>query len=255
MTAFEWIAIVGAGAWLPHIGLWLYRFFLKPTLRLKVGPAEVGYSSLGPVLAFDCAFSVHKKDAVIDIMEAIITHSKGQQIHLRWKTLFEIFSQVTTQSGDTAEYSKQSPALLLKVGTKSSIALRISFQNPEIERAKTKLANALVDEDNRLRKVAGYTPENTVESKPFNDLLNLYDNQFPWQEGHYDVSIKTTLYGLKNPTTTELTFALTEDDIEQLKSNLRTIEASMTDILVEPDPNKRPTRSWKWANPQLVERT
>lgn len=255
MTAFEWIAIVGAGAWLPHIGLWLYRFFVRPTLRLKLGPAEVGYSSLGPVLAFDCAFSVHRKDAVIEIMEVVITHSKGQQIHLRWKTLFETFSQVTTQSGESAEYSKQSPALILKVSTKSFVALRISFQNPEIELEKAKLVKALVDEDNRLRKVTGYKAENTVQSKPFDDLLKLYDSQFPWQEGHYDVSIKTTLYGLKNPTTTELTFTLTADDIERLKSNLPTIEAFMTDLVVEPDPNKRPLRSWKWANPQLVERT
>ena len=67
MTAFEVIAILGALAWLPHIVTWVYRFFLKPKLRLKVGPAEVSYNSLGPVLTFDCAFSVHKKDAVIEI--------------------------------------------------------------------------------------------------------------------------------------------------------------------------------------------
>ena len=117
MTAFDWIAIVGAAAWVPQLVGWIVRRLATPRIRVIPGRSpEIGYTSFGPIFNLPCAISVARKDAIVERITATVTHQNGQSTEFRWTSLSETFSQVRSAEGLT-EVGRNQPAVALKVST------------------------------------------------------------------------------------------------------------------------------------------
>src|SRR5437867_4178650 len=95
MTPLDWVAIVGAAAWIPQVLGWAARKLTEPSLRLVTGIApEIGYTSFGPIFNLTCAISAERKDAIIERVSCTLEHERGQRLRLSWARLSETFSQI-----------------------------------------------------------------------------------------------------------------------------------------------------------------
>lgn len=249
MTAIEWAAIIGAAAWLPHIGTLVVRWLTKPRVKLIPGPQpEIGYTALGPILNFTSALSAERKDAVIESITLEATHERGQVTRFAWSTLNETFSQIRGPEG-TAEVTRNQPAIALKVSTLALVEKLIGYQDPEFQENGRALISALGNQNDYLKKTDPDPAKATLRSKQFLDLIEYYQRGFPWQEGRYTVVVTMRLAGVKAPATEHLTFELTPADIDRLKLNLEEIERYLRDT-VDP-PEEEPHYKWNWINPRL----
>ena len=120
MTSAEIIAYIGAAAWLPQIGKWIYNSVAKSKLKIVSAPTvEIGYSTFGPIVNLTVAISVECRDALIEKITLKATHKKGEERHLTWKWLNGKQHQIQSATDAIAEVSKNQPAVALKVSTLS----------------------------------------------------------------------------------------------------------------------------------------
>lgn len=118
MTPTEIAAYIGALAWLPQIWSWIYGKVVKPKLRIScASTAEVGYSTLGPIVNVDVSISTENRDALIEKISLNITHEKGEVRTLTWKSLGETPQEVRSATGEvTSSWTRTQPATALRVG-------------------------------------------------------------------------------------------------------------------------------------------
>src|SRR5258706_5590049 len=130
MTPAEWAAFVGAAAWLPQIGQWLYGWLARPALRISSGPTiELGYqNNYGQIDNPSLAISTSRKDAVIERMTVEVRHEQGDTHLLTWVALNESFSEIRNPSGETLEVAKNQAAIALKISTLGLTEKKVLFQ-------------------------------------------------------------------------------------------------------------------------------
>lgn len=253
MTTFEWIAIIGAAAWIPHVLTWLYHWLVKPELTLVVATRpEIGYSTYGPVLNLNCAISAARKSALIEKITVILTHQRGQSCELTWVTLNETLSQARSTSGEVAEYTKSQVAIALKVDTSTLAEKLIGFNDLNFLTEKDKLVNKLVDVDNHLRKMEdGERISKLLRSKELSDVFSHYEKSMYWQEGNYTARVLIHISGLAEPFEKHLSFTLSADDIERISKNIDVVINILSETVHEIDKEKRSPEHWNWANPPI----
>jgi hypothetical protein len=251
LGAYEWIAIIGAAAWVPQIGAWLVRWLTNPKVKLIPGPQpEIGYTALGPILNLTCALSASNKDAVIEGIALEVRHERGQFIRFTWATLNETFSQIRGPEG-TAEVSRNQPAIALKVSTLALVEKLIGFQVTEFQEHGRKLISALVDRNNFLRKTEGDPGPATARSKEMSDLAEYYRRSMPWQQGKYTAAVRIQIAGVRNPAVEQFTFELNANDIDRLSQNWDEIERYFRETYAPPTEMDRVEYRWQWINPRL----
>jgi hypothetical protein len=252
MTAFDWIAIVGAAAWVPQVLGWAARHLVTPRLRvIPVRAPEIGYTSLGPIFNLPCAISAERKDAVIERVSATITHQNGQSTSFRWTTLNETLSQLRNQEGLT-EVGKNQTAVALKVSTLVLTEKQIGMQERSFEEDSRQLMTALGDEQDHLKNIEPVAyPQLTLKSKQFGDLIAFANKRFVWQEGRYSVRLELRLVGVKNPTVQMFSFTLNALEVNRLRQNLEEIERYVRELIQPPLEGQASPYRWNWAYPPL----
>ena len=252
MSPFEWAAVFGAAAWVPHVVSWAVRLFAQPKVRVIAGRnPEVGYTSLGPIFNLTCAISASRKDAVIERLVATVTHERGQSIVFQWVTLNETLSQVRGPDGVT-EVGKNQPAVALKVSTLVLTEKQIGMQAPSFEEERNVILNALVEQQSHLKKTEPEGWKDLVtKSKELADLVELYRRSQPWQIGQYSVRLTLHLAGVRKPTEQAFHFRLTANDVERLEQNIPEITRNVADAVVPPEDGE-PSYSWNWIYPPFA---
>ena len=115
-------------------------------------------------------------------MEIALRHEKGQSTTLSWTTLNETFSQIrSVVTGETAEVSKNQPAVALKVGTQLLVEKLIGFQDFKFQKRANDLINAHIEIHNHLKKIRpdAYQAE-TLQSKEFADVVDFFKKNIFW---------------------------------------------------------------------------
>lgn len=249
MTAFDWIAIVGAASWVPQVTRWVARKFTKPKVRVIPARApEIGYTSLGPIFNLPCAISADRKDAVIERITARVTHERGEVTEFYWTSLNETFSQVRSAEG-VAEVTKNQPAVALKVSTLVLTEKQIGMQERAFDQEWRVLMSELTDLHNHLKRTQPQDYQNlTLKSKQFADLMAFAKKRFVWQEGRYTVALELRLAGVKDATVERFQFTLTKNDVERLYQNLDEIERYVHDLIQPPVGGSHADR-WNWSYP------
>ena len=100
MTPTEIVAYIGAAAWLPQVGKWVYDLWARPTLRIV--PAQkiaLTHNNLGPTVLLTASLSTEKRDALIEGAAFEISHEMGEKRHLVWVVVSEFGQQMTAPTG------------------------------------------------------------------------------------------------------------------------------------------------------------
>lgn len=251
-TTSEIIGIIGAAAWLPQIGGWIYSAFSRPKIDLVPAPLpQVGYTCLGPIFNLTCAISASRKDAIISKMTANLRHETGRTLAFSWKTLNETFSNIRSTTGETAEVTKNQPAVALKVSTLALSEKMVGFQDQGFQNETMKLFIAVDEQKAYLDKTDSNAKESILKSKQFFDLIDYFKRNCVWQEGRYDVLLKITIIGVKTPAEANFFFVLSKADATRLDENVQYIQEHFIDRLNPP--LKLPKDyAWHWANPAIT---
>lgn len=253
MTPLDWVAIVGAAAWLPQIGTWIYRVAVRSQIRLIPGGIpEVGYTSFGPIFNLTCSLSASRKDAVIQKMTAEIRHENGDGRLLTWKFLNENVSQIRSASGERADVSRNQPAIAIKVSTSLLTQTMIGFQDDAFSERRRGLENTLNAAMNHYRRVDATTAgDATLKSKEYADYIDAFRrNQF-WKQGRYTATIAIYLVDSGKPTLKSLSFELTADDADRLGDNFNTIGRTAAEIAQGLPLDQRIPEIYAWVNPRI----
>jgi hypothetical protein len=256
MKLVEIAAIIGAAAWIPQIVSWIYKKYSKPVLRLILGPKlELGYTAYGPIINFTCSISSQKKDALIEKITLKVTHEKGDTRLLTWKFLNEIQQQIRSYTGETAEVSKNQPAIALKVPTITLVEKIIGFQDLDFEEKFKIKVDKVVETYNFLKadNAIADAKKKLISAKEYKDLLEFFGNSMYWQEGNYFIDLNIKEVTLKKPFIEKFKFQLSKIDIQSLNHNKTCLEKVLPvllDLSVEKD-QKPELPPWNWVNPTV----
>ena len=248
MTVFDWVAIAGALAWVPTI----YSHFVKPKLQMFPDSLpEIGYHALGPMFNLKFALSASRKDAIIERMTAEIRHERGDFRILTWALLSETMSQVKSTSGDSAEVSKNQPALALKVSTSLLVEKLVGFQDKELQAEARTLGTALDALVIRHRKLQNAQPAQIQGTKEYQDYIDFFKQRQFWKPGRYTVVVRAYLAGKREPASFARSFSISPDDADRLSNNLSGIIRQADEILADIPVGARTPDVWAWVNPSL----
>lgn len=153
MKPEEIAAYIGAAAWLPQIATWFYQKYVQSSVRILPNQyAEVGFTSLGPIFNLQMAFSVDKKDIIIDGMELVLRHDDGDIRTLRWAGLGETFSEITNSEGKKQIISRDQSPIAIKIGTQSLLEKFVRFQESNYHESDRPLIQSLIAHFNYLKQ-------------------------------------------------------------------------------------------------------
>jgi hypothetical protein len=249
MDLVEIAALVGAAAWLPQIGQWIYRLVTRSKVVLvPVRNFEVGFSPFGPMLNLRAAIGAERKDATITLATASLRHERGRAINLHWTSFTETFSQMRDKSGETTEIEREQVATALRISTAILTEKFIRFQDVEFQNEALKQlndSNALKD---RLSSAEGFG-STMIASKEFTSLIGHYRHGFCWEAGMYELVINLHLLGVSKPAVARMTFALDPRMVDRLRENLELVERGFRSQLAD---EEVPTGvQYYWATPLL----
>jgi len=247
------LALVGAAAWLPQVGSWVYSIFSKPTLRfVPEDTTEIGYTFYGPILNQAFAISTSRKDALIERISLSIIHEKGEQHDFHWKFLDEKGAEITSATGERAEFRKNQPAVALKISVLGLAEKKIGFQDLEYQGELISRVNDLQAQQDHLEKTKKETwKEETIKTKEFSDVLDFIKNKFYWKEGKYKVILWAYETSLKKPHVENFEFQLSKKHGETLQMNIKETQEHFKNIILYKGEglDKRPQVFWRWVNP------
>lgn len=253
MTPSEIAAYIGASAWLPQIGGWIYRLFAKPkVLILTESAAELGFTSYGPIFNLRIAFSASRKDAIIDNLEVVIRHQNGDTHIFRWVGYTEAVSQITDASGVKQHVEKDQSAIALKITTTQLLEKHVKFQDKAFREEIMIFGSSAIEELNYLRKTDPNYRDTALKSKKFSDLIDVYRKHFWWKEGKYTFRFKCSSPNRTTLTDETFAFELRKDDIEALEQNIPLLKTEYENLLKGDLPEYKQQRVfWNWRNPVI----
>ncbi len=252
MDTFEILAIIGALAWIYPLAVWIKNILSKIELEiLNHKQLEVGYTSNGPILNIDLAFSSSNKDAFIKKVYINLEHENKENLELTWEWFEEVFFEMDIPDSGTVPYRKNQKAIAIKVPTGTLIEKKIGFQSQ-----KYKAEYSKVFSDTNQKQINITKNQQNIDqlktSNEYNDFQNLFKKHFPWKMGKYQGEIKVEIAERKEIFQQGFTFELTTLDIQNLESNIHTCQKLVEIHFVTPDPEYQAI--WKWANPFDLEK-
>ncbi|MHC4620302.1 MAG: hypothetical protein ACYTEQ_21345 [Planctomycetota bacterium] len=253
MEATTLIAVVGAAAWVPQIISWVNSWLAKPRLRFVPGEVtEIGYNALGPIFNHNFAISTSRKDALVERIRAVVVHESGARHEFHWRFLSERGAEFTSTSGEVGEFTKNQPAIALKISILGLTEKKIGFQDLAHQQNLVRLLGKQREKQGYLEKtgVANYR-ELLVGSEEFLNVLDYVKRAFYWREGKYDVGLYVYEASLRKPHVEQYRFALSRSEVEQLEKNIEATQEHLKDVVLYAGKKGEewPRRFWNWANP------
>lgn len=251
MNTGDIVAYIGAAAWLPQIFQLFYRFFTKPKLKIYVNNvAEVSYTSFGPIFNIRMSLLSEKKPLLLENLTLEIKHSDGDTHILQWIGITEVHSEISDQNGNKQYITKDLPPIALKLSQDLLNEKLIKFQEPKFHKQDQALQNEV---NSHLSFLINKNPDNyiqaIIESSQKHNLINFRENYFWWKKGTYSVFLKAESSESFNYNNNEITFTLSQTDIDIMKYNFNNNKQYVDDLLGQ---NGNPeTIRWNWLYPKI----
>lgn len=251
MKPEEIAAYVGAAAWLPQIGSWLYGKYITPRVTILPNRSvEIGFTTFGPIMNLSMAFSSDRRDAVVTAFDASIVHQDGDQHVLRWAGMSETFSEITDSTGKKQTVSKDQTPIAFKIGTDILLEKYVRFQEPKFSQEINKYINSLVTHSKFLKETEKDFVQKTLQSKEFRDLVKAHKESFWWKAGKYIVHFNMGSHKKLVLEDQSFYFILSQLDIDELRRNLDMIEHEFTNTIKSNLPEyKIEQLTWNWRYP------
>ena len=143
MDLFEILAIIGAFAWVYPMAIWMNKLFTKTQVEiLNHKELEIGFTSHGPIVNLNMAFSAEHKDAFIKKVQLTIRHEKNETSVFHWEWFEEILLEMDIPESGIIPYKKNQKAIAIKVPTETLTEKKVGFQNKKFKEEYSKLFSA-----------------------------------------------------------------------------------------------------------------
>ena len=238
-------AIVGAGAWAPHIWRLCQR---RKVSVIPGGNVELGFTGLGPVVMVTMAFRTQNRDALVDGVRLTMRHDDGQCADFECKMLIETpgetFSTVGDASGHQLHQRRQFVVAI--VLTPTAVAERRAW----CQKAGLQARIDSVTED-YLKLVRASHPADSaaiaavVASTQGQAIRELADREFFWNAGEYTVDVAASVAELRRPVRARFKFAIDQTVQSILRGNLAGIDWELRRLAGEPDFQGK-NYNWQW---------
>jgi hypothetical protein len=246
------IAILGALAWTPHLITLIKNYFTKPKVRIITSrSAEIGFTSLGPILNLHLAFSVEHKDVVVSDLKIRLKHSSGEERIFEWQGIKQSVGTMTTPDAGSMPFEKEHSVLAIKLNQAQIEERFIRFQDVAFITSKKKYLNDATKKIAYLKAESKYDANKFLREQEMTELYSFNKHAFPWKEGEYIASIE-----IESPEEFILAdnvrnFTLSSVDIEELSKNKDMLEMDYKRMLVAQKEGD-PEIAWQWRSAILI---
>jgi hypothetical protein len=246
------IAILGALAWTPHLITLIKNYLTKPKVRIITSrSAEIGFTSLGPILNLHLAFSVEHKDVVVSDLKIRLKHSSGEERIFEWQGIKQSVGTMTTPDAGSMPFEKEHSVLAIKLNQAQIEERFIRFQDVAFITSKKKYENDAIKKIAYLKAERKYDADEFLREQEMTELYSFNKHAFPWKEGEYIASIE-----IESPEEFILAdnvrnFSLSSVDIEELSKNKDMIEMDYKRMLVAQKEGD-PEIAWQWRSAMLI---
>lgn len=219
-------AFVGAAAWAPQIGTWVYKLYRKPkVVIIPESRAELGYTTLGPIFNIRLAVSADLRDVLLDSFSIKVRHESGDTKTFRWQGTKETLNQVRDSSGILQTVERDEAGIALKVRPDQLVDKFFRFQDPQfaavagplIEEVRT-LHDFLLSKDVNVR-------DELMGSDKLKALMRTCRSNFNWRPGKYVAEFRCRpIHDVIRQEAAQFEFELTPQNIEKLQANSNLFE-------------------------------
>ncbi|HEU4601213.1 MAG TPA: hypothetical protein VFS24_04555 [Steroidobacteraceae bacterium] len=253
MKLIDWIAVLGALAWLPHLIRLGHQFFTRPKLRIITGVApELGFTTYGPILNMRLAFVVEHKDLVISGMRILLRHESGPSHVFAWQGLTQTLGTLSNPQMGNMPFQKEANVLALKAKVADVDERFVRFQSVEFLSGKQPVE---AKASSRIMYLQRQGKEIDVEAllrcDEMTDLYAYIKRAFPWKQGSYSLSFEIDSPQSFSIVGDAYNFSLTQVDVEELEKNTAQVERDYRERFI-PRKEGEPALVWVWRYPKLV---
>lgn len=251
MKIIDWVAILGALAWSPHLFSLIKSYLTKPEVRIITQKiAEIGFTTYGPIFNMRIAFSVKNHDVVISNFRIKVTHESGEEKTYEWQGLKQQVMKMHTNDGPIP-YEKENSVLAIKLNQKEVEERIIQCQEISFIAGKRSIEDKALKRFSFDREQEGYDPLKFLKCQESIDVYNYIKHAFSWKAGKYKVVFELESPEAFNIVDNEYEFALMPMDIEELEKNKESIEQDYINSFVLNDNPAYKQVYWKWRNPSI----
>ncbi len=248
----EWLAIIGAFAWLPSIIDWINNWLTRP--RLSMIPdrlVEIGYTANGHIVNVRLAFTTEKKEALIRNVTLSLKHEKYDTHLFQWEWFEEELMQMETLDAGSIPYKKNQRAIAIKVLEDNLIEKKVGFHETEFKKSYDKKIKELRDVFH-IWMTQNKKMDDLRATNEYNAFQDLIKNSFSWRVGVYTATVKVFTDDLKNAAT-EITiqFSLTSLDLKRLERNIAETQEYTDNSFIVLNPDYKP--NWNWIYTEVHE--
>lgn len=252
MKLIDWVAVLGALAWTPHLLAMFKQWLTKSKIRVITHRnAEIGFTTHGPIFNIRLAFAVVHKDIVVSDLKIRLRHESGEEKIFEWQGITQQVGKMTTPDAGVMPFEKEQSVLAIKLNQKEIEERFIRCQEASFIASKQEYESKAVKKIEYLKAENKYEPMTFLREQEMTELYSFNKHAFPWKQGKYSVTIE-----IQSPEKFEIVdnnreFLLSHLDIEQLSKNKDLIEEDYKRMLLGTQEGEKEI-FWKWCNPVLV---
>ncbi|MFV7710364.1 hypothetical protein [Shewanella algae] len=251
MNIIDWIAILGALAWTPHLISLVKTYLIKPEVRIITQKiAEIGFTTYGPIFNIRIAFAVKNHDVVISNFRIKVTHESGEEKLYEWQGLKQQVLKMHTNEG-SIPYERENSVLAIKLNPKEVEERTIQCQEVSFIAGKREIEDKAIKRLSYDREQKGYDPIDFLKCQECMDVYNYIKHAFSWKAGKYKVAFELESPESFNLVDNEYEFTLMPVDIEELDKNKGSIEQVYINAFVNAEHAKYKQVYWNWRNPLI----
>lgn len=252
MNLLDWIAIIGALAWVPPIYNKIRFYFTKPKIRIITQKsASVGFTTSGPIFNLGLAFSVENKDIVISDLKIRIKHESGEEKIFEWQGITQQVGKLTAPDSSVMPFEKEQSVLAIKLNQKDIEERFIRCQEGSFISAKSEYEAKAVRKISYLQSEGKYIAPEFLREQEMTELYSFIKHAFSWKQGLYKLTIEIQSPEKFKLVDNQRKFILSHLDVELLGKNKEFIEREYKRVMLgklEQDE----VFSWSWCNPILT---
>jgi len=241
---FETLAIIGAAAWTYPLAVWIHQLLTKTKVEvINHRQLEIGFTTFGPMLNLNLAFSAEKRDAFIKQIQLTLTHENNEVQNFQWEWFEEILLEMDMAESGTIPYKKNQKAIAIKVPTQTLIEKKVGFQQRQFQKEYTLLYSQTNQTAINIKE-SGVEQNQIIATSEYNNFADLFKNFFLWKVGQYKGHL-TVFVADGSSFNAHLSFVLTALDIKTLEKNINTCKEALKNHFIDLDPDFK--ADWRWV--------
>ncbi|WP_156004368.1 hypothetical protein [Thiomonas sp. FB-6] len=232
MKLTDWLALIGAAAWVPQLVTWVISFFSRSKVVVfPAATAEICYGSFGSAINIGFVFSASQKAALITGFALQVTRSDGARKEFTWTGLNETISEITDAYGNKQIVKRAQIPVALKVGTDDVKDKMVLTLDDEYSKENDRLSIAVVSRIDTIRSGSG-SIEEIFRTQEYRDLLQFRKRNFWWIPGGYRIEISVSSASPIIFQRNIFALELSSIDSDRLRSNVDLLESDARNAIM-----------------------